>query len=343
MNEGILSLQSAASAAQLEPSRVQFLLGEFAGAFGRHGTASPVPGVDFRDLDLLRELHRKFFLEGVPKAAIRAEHDRRRGFRTVAVTSGKGGVGKTTFSLNLAVGLALGGVRVLLFDADFGMANVHVFAGIGPMRSVLDVVEGRATLDEVVTPGPAEVHFICGPSGVGRLADLGSQTREGLSRELLRVARNYDVLILDTGAGISSAVLHFLALAEEMIVVATPNLAATLDAYGVIKAAREARISPETRVLVNQADDEAMAQSVFGRIRGCSEKFLNFSPGWLGWLPQDRAFETASRERRPLLIGNPECEGSRRVRALAGEFAIRHGLRAIEPAPSRPANRVAAA
>src|SRR5205823_5140282 len=118
------------------------------------------------------------------------------------------------------------------FDADLGMANVHIFAGINPAATLLDVIDRRASLTSVITRGPGDVDFVCGASGVGRLADLSPHVLEALGRELLRVAANFDVLVMDTGAGISNAVMQFLGLAQDTIVVATPNLAATLDAYG---------------------------------------------------------------------------------------------------------------
>lgn len=308
-----LSLQGVALATGLEPSHVQYLLAEFRELFSG-------PAIDPRDFDLLRELHRQFFVLGRPTEMIRAQSGRRGRCRIWAITSGKGGVGKTTISVNLAVSLAQRGLRVLLFDADFGMANAHVYAGVTPQTTLLDVIEGRASLAQIVTPGPAGVQMICGASGVARLADLGPAARDALIRELRRIAPVYDVLLLDTGAGIAAAVLQLVALAHEMVVVTTPNLAATLDAYGVIKAAHEARVAATVRVLVNEADDEAMAGVVFGRIKGCAERFLGATPRMLGWLPAEPAFEAANRQRRPLLLANPDHPCSQRVRDLAAQL-----------------------
>ena len=312
-----LSLQGVALATSLEPSHVQYLLTEFHELFA--GSATGLPS-DPRDFELLRELHRQFFVLGKPTELIRAESSRRGRCRIWAITSGKGGVGKTTFSVNLAVALAERGLRVLLFDADFGMANAHVYAGVTPQATLLDVVEGRASLAQIVTPGPAGVQMVCGASGVARLADLGPAARDALLRELQRIAPVYDVLLLDTGAGIAAAVLQLVAVAHEMVVITTPNLAATLDAYGVIKAAHEARVPASVRVLVNEADDEAMAGAVFGRIKGCAERFLGITPQMLGWLPADPAFEAANRQRRPLLLANPDHPCGQRVRDLAGRL-----------------------
>jgi flagellar biosynthesis protein FlhG len=283
----------------LQPSRVQFIrklfpeLNHLTKAAGRTG-------------DWLCWVHDRLFLEGWQISAVRAELARaQRSTRVLAVTSGKGGVGKTTVVVNLAVAFAQRGRRVLLFDADLGMANTHVFAGVNPTANILDVIDGRAALEDILQPGPAGVQMICGPSGVGRLADLGDRVLETLGRELLRIAADFDVLLIDTGAGVAPTVMHFVGLASDAIVVATPNLASTLDAYGVIKVAHELRLKTRLHVLVNEVEDQAQAASVLGRIIGCATRFLQITPGELGFLWRDPEFEVANQHRRPLVLAYP--------------------------------------
>jgi flagellar biosynthesis protein FlhG len=267
--------------------------------------------------------HRRLFIDGAPVSSVLAELSREcRGARIIAVTSGKGGVGKTTVSVNLAIAFANCGQRVLLFDADFGMANVHVFSGIVPSATVLDFVDGRRRLDEVVTPGPAGIGIVCGPSGVGRIAEMTPTAREALGRELLRVAAGYDVVLVDTGAGIAPAVLHFLGLAGETIVVSTPNIAATLDAYGLIKVAHESRLKTEFHLLVNLADDEHQAIAVQDRIAGCAARFLQRDVRGLGFLRRDSAVEAANQRRCPLLLDQPGHANSQTLSRIAASFQI---------------------
>lgn len=304
------SLLAEAVISEIEPARLQFIEREFRDVLGSPGEAR-----------LIQEIHHALFSEGKSPAVVRNELRRRqRVLRVIAVTSGKGGVGKTTVSVNLAVALAGRGRRVLLFDADLGMANVHIFAGVTPRGTLLDVVEGRSTLAQVLTGGPAGVQIVCGASGVAGLADLDGRVIERLGRELARLADDFDVLLIDTGAGISAQVMQFLTLAHEMIVVATPNLAATLDAYGVIKVAREARLPAQISILVNQTDDETEAGAIFARLSGCAHRFLHFLPASLGSLRRDPAVEAANQSRQPLVLAQPGSENARRFEAMAGQL-----------------------
>jgi flagellar biosynthesis protein FlhG len=212
------------------------------------------------------------------------------------------------------------GQRVLLFDADLGMANAHVFAGINPKATILDVVDGRAALADVLMAGPGGIHVVCGASGVGRLADLHPRILEALGRELMQIAADFDVLVIDTGAGVSPTVTHFLGLAQEIVVVTTPNLAATLDAYGLMKVAHESGLKTRMQVLVNQAEDFNEATAVLVRIVGCASRFLQTAPGHLGFLQRDSAFERASQQRLPLVLAEPSNLNALRIAAIAAQL-----------------------
>jgi flagellar biosynthesis protein FlhG len=310
------SLHVVAARTGIEPSRLQFILREFSEFFAIPGGVLPDSGIE-----LVRRIHQRFFIDGRPIPTIRRElSDQRRKLRIIGVTSGKGGVGKTTVSINLAIAIASRGLRTLLFDADLGMANVHVYAGVTPRVTLLDVIEGHVPLAQALTSGPGNVQIVCGASGVSRLADLDGRAMEYLGAELRRMAAEFDVLVLDTGAGISTQVMQFLALADDVIVVATPNLAATLDAYGVIKAATEAQLAAQLHVLVNQAADGTAADTVFARISGCAERFLQVTPRSLGSLRRDDALEVSNQNRRPLLLADPESENARRISAMAARL-----------------------
>lgn len=309
--------------AELEPARLQFIDRTFDDLLPSDSAA--------RRRDCIEWIAGEVFQRQRSIPSVRAELSRQSHRpRVLAVTSGKGGVGKTTVSVNLAVACAGLGQRVLLFDADLGMANTHVFAGIDPARTLLDVVERRAQFDEIVVTGPAGVDLICGCSGFSRLASLSPSELQPLVRALLHFARSYDLLILDAGAGIGPAVTAFLPDATDVLVVATPNIAATLDAYGMIKVIHEMRLGAKVNLLVNQARSRREATEVFDRIAGCSQRFLETAPDSVGFLMRDSFIESANQRRIPIVQGDPTSTSARRFQALA-----RHFLSQSNPPASR--------
>ncbi|MEP6672320.1 MAG: P-loop NTPase [Chthoniobacter sp.] len=316
--QSTLEPQAGDASPAIEPSQIQFLQRTFADYLAEK------PSDNETILKWRRELtqwvHQRLFFYRDSVAEVRAELNATfRRTRTIAVTSGKGGVGKTTFSVNLAVSCAQLGKRVLLFDADFGMANVHIYTGVNPKMTLLDLIDRRATIEEVIMPGPGGIQMICGTSGVSRLSDLTVLALETLGQQLLRAAADFDVLIIDTAAGISASVTHFLSLAQESIVLATPALASTLDAYGVIKLAYETRLATRLNLLVNQAAEEQEAGRVIERIAGCAERYLSTSVRTLGFLDRDPAFERSAYSRRPLVLSDPGNANAQRIASIAAK------------------------
>lgn len=323
------------TAANLPSSRVQYLEKNFGEWLGIAGWGSRIASLEADGLALLHWLHDRVFLEQQTIEAIRNELlISNGGLRVIAISSGKGGVGKTTCSVNLAYALAADGHRVLLIDADLGLGNVHVFAGVNPTVTIQDFLENRVAIQEALTPVEERLWLLCGGSGVAGLADLQPTHIHRLLRHLRALKHSLDYLIVDTGAGLSPQVLGFLAQAQEIVVVTTPNIAATLDAYGLVKTIQERGMSATVRLLVNQCRDEIEADAVAQKIQQCASHFLGSQPEVLGFLTRDDAVEECNQQRHPLVRRLPDSPNAIALRKMGARLTKRNSPSLNRESPS---------
>jgi flagellar biosynthesis protein FlhG len=241
----------------------------------------------------------------------------RRYARVIAITSGKGGVGKTFACVNLALAFAQAGKKVAIFDADLGLANVHILMGVKAKFNLRHLIEDNFTLDDIIAHGPEGVKIISGGQGVREMANLTAEQRRVILRQMDRLEREVDVLLIDTGAGISENVLRFATFADEIIVVTTPNIAAAADGYSIIKILLEMEPNAKIGLVANMAQSMYHSKNVFNRINAAARKYLHYSLGDLGFIVQDPRVETSCQTRRPLLIDYPQCEAAKCIRAIA--------------------------
>lgn len=243
--------------------------------------------------------------------------------RTIAVTSGKGGVGKTTVSVNLAVQLARMGRRVILLDADLGTANADVLCNLSPSNNLAHVVAGRKRIEEAIVPAPGGFEMIPGASGLAQIAAMGQRERDHLMQQMRRLEASADVILIDTGAGVSPNVLGFLVAADEMLVVTTPEPTAITDAYAVIKTVcrQMGHADPITdlriRVLVNMVRDTNEAKDVYDRLAAVSEKFLGVRLRLAGHVNNDPRVPMSIRRRRPFVLDSPSTAAANCLNRLA--------------------------
>lgn len=241
----------------------------------------------------------------------------RRPARVIAVTSGKGGVGKSNLSVNLAIALADRGRRVIVMDMDLGLANVDLLCDLHPRHTIAHVVSGQREIHEAVVPGPGGIRVLAGAAGIDRLANLDDRERDGLLRGLEQLQLETDVILLDTGAGIGRNTVAFAACADEVLVVTTPEPTAMLDAYAVIKCVARDAPGAVLRLVVNQARSRAEAERIAASVAGVAHRFLNIYVEPAGHVLSDSCVPLAVRRKRPFLLAFPACPAAAGVRALA--------------------------
>lgn len=242
----------------------------------------------------------------------------RRGTNIIAVASGKGGVGKTWFSITLSHALAQAGKKVLLFDGDLGLANVDVQLGLMPKRDLNDVIRGRLGLDKV-TQRFEEGGFdiVAGRSGQASLSALPSQRLVMLRDQLLEVASAYDVVVLDLGAGVDRTVRMFSATATKTLLVATDEPTSLTDAYAFIKLGSAAGMSKNVSIVINQASSLHEGERTYKTLLKACENFLRLSPPLAGMVRHDTRVKDSIRHQTPILIRSPNADAAEDVQKIA--------------------------
>lgn len=242
----------------------------------------------------------------------------RRGRNIIAVASGKGGVGKTWFSITLAHALAKSGQSVLLFDGDLGLANVDVQLGLMPKRDLNDVIRGRLTLDHVVQRfDDGGFDIIAGRSGQASLSALPSQRLLMLRDQLLSLSEKYDVVIIDLGAGVDRTVRMFSAMATRTLLVTTDEPTSLTDAYAFIKLGNAAGISKYVNIVINMAASTIEGEKTYKTLLKACENFLRLSPSLAGMIRQDQKVKETIRHQTPILIRSPNADASDDVQRIA--------------------------
>ena len=242
--------------------------------------------------------------------------------KVIAVTSGKGGVGKTNVAVNLAARFAQAGKKVVLLDADMGLANADVLCGVDLRHNLAHVLARRKTLADVMTDAPGGFSLIGGASGLAKMADLPAAEHGRLVEALCELEAAADLILIDTGAGISPNVLGFTRTADQVLVVTTPEPTAITDAYAVVKViARERQQggsgTAPISLVVNEAVGPAEAKATYDRIAGVARQFLGFGLDDGGYLPLDPHVARAVRRRRPFLLEYPRSPAAASITRLA--------------------------
>lgn len=241
--------------------------------------------------------------------------------RVMTVTSGKGGVGKSNTAINLAIQFKKMGQRVIILDADFGLANIEIMFGTVPTYNLSDLIYKGKNIREIITWGPMDVGFISGGSGIAGLANLSREYLVYIIQNLAELDSIADIIIIDTGAGISDAVLEFLVASGEIILVTTPEPTSITDSYSLLKALnrhqRFSREASQIRVISNKVNSEDEGSTLFRKLDTVVSKYLRLPISYLGAIPQDVQLERAVMQQMPVSLHNPNAKSTKAYELLA--------------------------
>lgn len=237
--------------------------------------------------------------------------------RVITVTSGKGGVGKTSVTVNLAIALSRLGLRIAILDVDFGLANIDLLFGINPKYTILDLIRDEKSIFEVLTDGPNNIKFLSGGSGVEELMRLDRKKLRMFINNIALLDKLYDIILIDTGAGLSRNVMSFIMAADEIILVTTPEPTAITDAYALVKMVSRRDRKKIIRVLVNKAETAREAEEIANKLIVVSEKFLSLNLYKLGYILYDDNIVKSVKLQKPYCLNNPKSQAARNMFALA--------------------------
>ncbi|WP_342561492.1 MinD/ParA family protein [Paenibacillus sp. FSL R7-0345] len=237
--------------------------------------------------------------------------------RIITVCSGKGGVGKSNFTLNFALALKAMGRRVLLFDADIGMANIDVLMGVTAKYNLYHLLKREADIGEIIQKGPGDLPFIAGGSGMDELFSLSESDLNYFTSQIARIADTMDFILFDTGAGLSKETLKFITSADDCLVVTTPEPTAITDAYALMKVVHSSHPDVSFKLIVNQAGDEKEARSTGDKIRMAASRFLQLDIPFLGFISSDAHVVQAVKKQVPFSVAFPNSAAAKDVQRLA--------------------------
>jgi len=234
--------------------------------------------------------------------------------RVITVTSGKGGVGKSNVSINLAVQFRRLGKRVIIFDADFGMANIEVMFGAIPRHNLADLIYQGKSIRDIITVGPMDIGFISGGSGIAGMSNLGKEYINYLIQNLAELDLMYDVIIIDTGAGIGDAVLEFLVASGEILLVTTPEPTSITDSYSLLKALNRHpsfnREQTQIKVVANKVSSFDEGKQLFNKLNAVVNRYLKIDLTFVSVIPEDSQLVKAVMQQTPISIQNPNAKSA---------------------------------
>ncbi|HAR62251.1 MAG: hypothetical protein DKM50_02985 [Candidatus Margulisiibacteriota bacterium] len=251
--------------------------------------------------------------------------------KIITITSGKGGVGKSLFSVNFGIACAKLGKKVLIIDGDLGLANIHILTNTHPEHDLLDILEKRKKIEDVIISGPEGVHIIPGASGIFKLSNTTHAKRQLLIDEFSKLEDRYDFIIIDTEAGISHNVIKFVSISDETIVITTPDITAMADAYATIKVINSKNITSKISIVINRIKSFEEGEATYKKISLVCEKFLSLNVHKLGFVFDDTTtVKLAIKKRIPFILSFPKSKASISIKSITSSF-LGLSINTIEP------------
>jgi len=240
--------------------------------------------------------------------------------KLITVTSGKGGVGKSNFSLNFGLGLNQQGHKTVLFDVDLGLANLDVLMGITPKKHLFHLLEPNTTVWDIIEQGPGGLEFIAGGSGFTQIMQLDEDKLDRLFTQLNPLQGYAETIIFDTGAGFSNESIRFMLSSDEVILVTTPEPPAITDAYAVIKLLHSRNPAITIRLVINRVTSDREGKMTADKLAMVAKRFLNMDLHSLGYVSDDPQVSKAVKQQRPFLLTYPQAQASKSIRNLVGRY-----------------------
>lgn len=242
--------------------------------------------------------------------------------RIITVTSGKGGVGKTSLTVNIAASIARQGKKVLVIDADLGLSNVEIMLGVTPSYTIKDLIKNNKDIDDILIKGPFNIDFISGGNGFLELTELSDVEREEILVKLKKIDELYDIILIDTGAGISKNVITFLTVADEILVITTSEPTALTDAYSIIKIVKEKKENPNISIIVNRVKDTIEYKEASSILVSTAKRFLNLNLTSLGFILEDKVVKDAVFKKTPFVIYYPDSKAALCIKYILGKISL---------------------
>jgi len=277
-------------------------------------------GYSFKCEILERNILKKYLKVTMPGSISRNNSFPSRPTRVVSITSGKGGVGKTNFSINFGIALSALGKKVLLFDADLGMANIDVLLNVKPAFDILDVISGDKEIKDIIIDAPGGLSFIPGASGLQELAYLRDAQFNKIISGFNEIEEYFDYMLIDTGAGLSKNVTNFLLASDEIILVTTTEPHAIMDAYSIIKVLTDLNAKKNISLVINKCEAKSEALDVYKKMKATSLKFLDLDINYLGHIFEDKSVPRSIKSQVPLMLLYPDSQASLCIKNIAASY-----------------------